>query len=55
MKRTKYITLTRWSMENTTYQRVYEDNEGKFYIRTNGEYKCIENLPCRKYVSIGNL
>jgi len=54
MKRTKYITITRWSMTSTKYQRVYEDEEGKLYIRSNGEYKCIENLPCRNYISVGN-
>lgn len=52
MRKTEYITLVSWSMTNCVYRRVYADEEGKRYIKEHGEYKCIENLPCIKYLSI---
>lgn len=52
MEKTEYITMTSWSMTNVVHRRVYADEDGKRYIKDHGEYKCIENTPCIKYLQI---
>ena len=42
MKRTEYKVTTLWSMERVEHRRVYEDEDGKRYIRTKNGYECIE-------------
>ena len=53
MKRTEYIVMTEMGSTYSKHQRVYKDEDGKLYIRKDGEYKCIENLPCKEYMSRG--
>lgn len=47
MRRTEYITMTKWSISNACeYRRVYQDEDGKHYIKKKGDYLCIDDLPC---------
>jgi hypothetical protein len=48
MKRTEYTVIAGFSQTTfkETWKRVYEDGEGKRYIREGGKYKCIEGTPC---------
>lgn len=47
MKKTQYTTMVSSSMTTKSkWQRVYTDDNGKYYIRKNGEYICINGTPC---------
>lgn len=51
MKKTEYKVMTNYGITHgATYRRVYEDEKGNRYIRENGEYKCIEGMPCMEYM-----
>lgn len=51
MKRTEFKVVVSYGISHgATYRRVYEDENGQKYIRENGSYKCIEDLPCIRYL-----
>ena len=53
MKRTEYIVMTEMSTYRAKHQRVYTDGKGNLYIKKDGEYKNIENLPCKEWLTRG--
>lgn len=47
MKKTNYKTVTSYKCNGCPVIRcVYEDENGKKYIKVEGQFKCIENTPC---------
>lgn len=50
MKRTEWVCMVASNFIASKTQRVYKDDDGKLYIRVKGEYKCIDNLPCKEYL-----
>lgn len=51
MRKTKFKVMTGYGISNgPTYRRVYEDDNGKKYIRTKDGYVYIEDKPCIRYL-----
>lgn len=50
MKRTEYKTVVGMTSTCAKTQRVYTDALGKRYIKSQGNYLCIEHLPCVNYI-----
>lgn len=46
MKKTEFVVMVSSGLINSTFKRVYVDENGNRYIKDHGEYKCIENTPC---------
>ena len=53
-RKTKYIAPTVATYTEQKWQRVYEDEDGKYYIKKDGEWRCIENAPCRADIMEGS-
>ena len=52
MKKTEYKVMVSYGISTgPKYRRVWEDENGRRYIRESGKYKDIENLPCAKYLT----
>lgn len=48
MKRTQYTTMVLYGVTKSKWQRVYTDEDGKYYIKKNREYVCINGTPSEK-------
>ena len=52
MRKTTKSVMIEYSMNGSMskFRRVYEDENGKYYIKNKDGYKCINDLPCMNYI-----